>query len=88
MHVVYEMAAAYHPQLNGITEGAVRKAKDIIKRCTDAREHIESAVLEMNNFCSANLLASPAETFFKRSMRSMLPKMYSKPDHADIVARK
>ena len=45
MNVVHEMAAAYHLQSNGVGEGAVRKAKDVIKRCTAAREDIEQPCL-------------------------------------------
>ena len=64
-NIKHELSATYLPQSNGVAEGAVRKAKDIIKRCTSAKEDIEAAMAEMNNFCSAN----PAKIFFKRSVR-------------------
>ena len=83
-HIVHELSAAYHPQSNGLAEGAVGRVKNVIMKAVLAREDIGVAVQEFRNTPMSEG-PPPATVFFKRHLRGEVPHLRSPVDMADLA---
>ncbi|XP_018494822.1 uncharacterized protein K02A2.6-like [Galendromus occidentalis] len=70
--IQHNVSAAHHHQANGRAEAAVKVAKRLVKKSELAREDLELALLEWRNTPQEDGY-SPAEKFFCRKTRSLLP---------------
>ena len=69
----HKTSSPMHPQSNGKAESAVKTAKTIMKRARDAKTDAWKAVLEYRNTPSQGLGSSPAERFYERCTRGVVP---------------
>ena len=63
------------PNSNGMAESAVKQIKSIIKKCNNENSDPCLAILEFTNTPSKSIGMSPAQRFFRRQLRSVLPTM-------------
>ena len=63
------------PNSNGMAESAVKQIKGIIKKCNNENSDPCLAILEFTNTPSKSIGMSPAQRFFGRQLRSVLPTM-------------
>ena len=77
-----EVSSAYNPASNGLAESAVKNVKNLVKRCSDSKECFETALAEFR-VAPREDGYSPAELFYKRQVRGLLPEL---PKKLDITA--
>ena len=75
------------PNSNGMAESAMKQVKGVMKKCSDENSDPFIAILEYINTPSQAMGISPAERFFGRQLRSILPIMKTKvtPKNAEDV---
>jgi len=72
--ITHELASAYNPNSNGLAEAGVKNAKYLIEKCRECKEDCEAALLEWRATPRADGI-SPAEAFFGRKVRTLLPEV-------------
>ena len=72
-----EVSSAYNPASNGLAESGVKNVKALLKKCHDAKECFESALAEFR-IAPREDGYSPAELFYKRQVRGLLPELPQK----------
>ena len=88
-NVIRETSAAYNPQSNGLAERAVRRCKEVIKKCLDEGRDWRTGIAEMRTQPSSVLnWAAPAETFHGGRMprSSVLPALPETKNVNEIMA--
>ena len=88
-NVIRETSAAYNPQSNGLVERAVRRCKEVIKKCLDEGRDWRTGIAEMRTQPSTVLNgAAPAETFHGGRMprSSILPALPHDKNVNEIMA--
>ena len=76
--VAHETTSPYNPQSNGHAEAAVKQAKYLLKKCDANLRHFEDALAAWCRTPRADGL-SPADLFFGRRLRSLLPSIQPSP---------
>ena len=66
-------SAPHHPQANGMAESACKTAAAIMRKCNDAGGDQFLAILDHRNTPSQGMESSPAQRFFDRRTRTLLP---------------
>ena len=74
-----ELSSAYNPASNGLAEAGVKNVKALLKKCHDGKECFETALAEFR-IAPREDGYSPAELFYKRQVRGLLPELPSKLD--------
>ena len=72
-----ELASAYNPASNGLAEAGVKNVKNLLKKCLDGKECFETALAEFR-IAPRDDGYSPAELFYKRQVRGLLPELPKK----------
>ena len=72
-----EVSSAYNPASNGLAEAGVKNVKALLKKCMDSKECFENALAEFRTAPREDGY-SPAELFFKRQVRGLLPELHKK----------
>jgi transposase InsO family protein len=73
-NIEHELSSPYNPQSNGLAEAGVKNVKRLLKKCRKAGKHFPSALLEWRNTPRADGV-SPAQVFFGRRQRTLLPAL-------------
>ena len=71
--IQHHTSSPHHHQSNGRAEAAVKLMKGIIKKTAKEGKDMWKAILEWRNATTPGMRSSPAERFFSRRTRSMLP---------------
>ena len=74
-----EVSSTYNPASNGLAEIGCRQVKALLKKCKDENECFETALAEYR-IAPREDGYSPAEMFYKRQVRGLLPELPSKPN--------
>ena len=74
-----ELSSAYNPASNGLAEAGVKNVKSLLKKCMDGKECFETALAEFR-IAPREDGYSPAELFYKRQVRGLLPELPNEPD--------
>ena len=74
-----EVSSAYNPASNGLAEAGVKNVKALLKKCLDGKECFETALAEFR-VAPREDGYSPAELFYKRQVRGLLPELPKKLD--------
>ena len=69
-----ELSSAYNPTSNGLAEAGVKNVKNLLKKCLDSKECFETALAEFR-IAPREDGYSPAELFYKRQVRGLLPEL-------------
>ena len=69
-----EVSSAYNPTSNGLAEAGVKNVKSLLKKCFDSKECFETALAEFR-IAPREDGYSPAELFYKRHVRGLLPEL-------------
>ena len=69
-----ELSSAYNPASNGLAESCVKNVKNLVKRCSDTKQCFETALAEFR-IAPREDGYSPAEMFYKRQVRGLLPEL-------------
>ena len=69
-----EVSSAYNPTSNGLAEAGVKNVKALLKKCMDSKECFETALAEFR-IAPREDGYSPAELFYKRQVRGLLPEL-------------
>ena len=69
-----EVSSAYNPASNGLAEAGVKNVKALLKKCLDKKECFETALAEFRSAPREDGY-SPAELFYKRQVRGLLPEL-------------
>ena len=69
-----EVSSAYNPASNGLAEAGVKNVKALLKKCLDGKECFETALAEFR-IAPREDGFSPAELFYKRQVRGLLPEL-------------
>ena len=69
-----EVSSAYNPASNGLAEAGVKNVKALLKKCLDGKECFETALAEFR-IAPREDGYSPAELFYKRQVRGLLPEL-------------
>ena len=78
-NINHHYSSSYRPQSNGPAERTVRSIKDVLLKIPEFNEkHLRSAVFAVNQHQSPDKSGSPSERFFKRNIRTNLPKIITK----------
>ena len=72
-----ELSSAYNPASNGLAEAGVKNVKTLLKKCMDSKECFETALAEFR-IAPREDGFSPAELFYKRQVRGLLPELPKK----------
>ena len=72
-----EVSSAYNPASNGLAEAGVKNVKALLKKCLDNKECFETALAEFR-IAPREDGYSPAELFYKRQVRGLLPELPKK----------
>ena len=72
-----EVSSAYNPASNGLAEAGVKNVKALLKKCLDTKECFETALAEFR-IAPREDGYSPAELFYKRQVRGLLPELPKK----------
>ena len=72
-----EVSSAYNPASNGLAEAGVKNVKALLKKCCDSKECFETALAEFR-IAPREDGYSPAELFYKRQVRGLLPELPKK----------
>ena len=72
-----EVSSAYNPASNGLAEAGVKNVKALLKKCHDSKECFETALAEFR-IAPREDGYSPAELFYKRQVRGLLPELPKK----------
>ena len=73
MNIVHTVSSPYNSQSNGLAESAVKSMKSLLKKCESWTE-FENRLLAWRDTPSADSKISPAEKFYGRRIRTMLPR--------------
>ena len=86
-HIIHHYSSYYRPQSNAPAERGVRSIKDVMSKIPGFSERsLHAAVFAINQHQAADGSGSPSERFFKRHVRSNLPRIMSKElKHDDIM---
>ena len=69
-----EVSSAYNPASNGLAEAGVKNVKALLKKCLDSKECFETALAEFR-IAPREDGYSPAELFYRRQVRGLLPEL-------------
>ena len=72
-----EVSSAYNPASNGLAEAGVKNVKALLKKCMDRKECFETALAEFR-IAPREDRYSPAELFYRRQVRGLLPELPKK----------
>ena len=72
-----EVSSAYNPASNGLAEAGVKNVKALLKKCMDRKECFETALAEFR-IAPREDGYSPAELFYRRQVRGLLPELPKK----------
>ena len=72
-----ELSSAYNPASNGLAEAGVKNVKTLLKKCMDSKECFETALAEFR-IAPREDGFSPAELFYRRQVRGLLPELPKK----------
>ena len=72
-----EVSSAYNPASNGLAEAGVKNVKALLKKCLDSKECFETALAEFR-IAPREDGYSPAELFYRRQVRGLLPELPKK----------
>mgnify|MGYP003320628885 CR=1 FL=1 len=72
-----ELSSAYNPASNGLAEAGVKNVKALLKKCLDSKECFETALAEFR-IAPREDGYSPAELFYRRQVRGLLPELPKK----------
>ena len=72
-HFTHQTSSPEYPQSNGKVEATIKIAKNIIKKTKKTNGNINLALLEWRNIPTEGLNSSPAQRFFGRRTRTLLP---------------
>lgn len=74
-NIVTRFSSPRYPQSNGLAEKGVAIAKNILKRCFEAREtkHYQYLLLKYNSTPVASMRLAPAQLFFGRMVKTRMP---------------
>ena len=75
-----ELSSAYNPASNGLAEAGVKNVKSLLKKCQDSKECFETALAEFR-IAPREDGYSPAELFYRRQARGLLPEL---PNRLDV----
>ena len=73
-HILHSPSSPYNPRSNGLAESAVKSAKYLLQKSDDFSD-FQKRLMAWRNTPSANSILSPAEKFFNRRQRAMLPAL-------------
>ena len=77
-NIKHELSSAYNPESNGLAEAAVKNAKKLIKTCQETKRKFDDVLLEFNLTPRGDGY-SPAEMFFGRRPKGILPTLIQLP---------
>jgi len=86
-NIIHELSSPYNPQSNGLAESAVKSVKALLAKCLETREDFEKAHSQFRNTNRADGF-SPAEIFFNRTPRSLLPTLQKTKDLSSAMQAK
>ncbi|XP_030849528.1 uncharacterized protein K02A2.6-like [Strongylocentrotus purpuratus] len=66
-------SSPYYPKSNGKAESAVKIAKGLLRKTTEAQEDFQLALLNWRNTPTAGLDSSPAQRLYGRRTRTLVP---------------
>lgn len=72
-NIQFKFSSPRYAQSNGLAEKGVAIAKNILKRCIEAKDNYQSLILEYNNTPVASLGMAPSQLFFGRILKTRLP---------------
>ena len=78
-NIIHEISSAEYPQSNGLAEAAVKQVKGLLKKTTKLDQSFKLALLEYRNTPRSDGF-SPAEMFFGRRQRTLLPALPVQPN--------
>ena len=73
-NIIHELSSPYNPRSNGLAEQAVKTAKHLLIKCLADKSNFHDA-LQMWRCFPKKSSFSPAEVFFGRRQRSLLPAL-------------
>ena len=76
-HIKHELSSAYNATSNGLAEAAVKSMKNLITKCKANKEDFDAALLEWRAAPRQDG-PSPAQIFFRRQLRTQLPRLQHK----------
>ena len=76
----------YNPESNGLAEAAAKNMKSLILRCADRKEELSIAIAAWRNMARADGV-NPAQLFYNRRMKQLLPILPAQADNAEIDIR-
>lgn len=82
-NIEHETSAPYHPESNGLAEAAVKSCKSLMERCQRAGSDFNCALLHWRATPRADGV-SPAQAFFQRSFRSLIPLTIHEKTSGDL----
>ena len=72
-YFTHQTSSPEYPQNNGKVESTIKIAKNIIKKTKKTNGNVNLALLEWRNIPTEGLNSSPAQRFFGRRTRTLLP---------------
>lgn len=84
-------SSPYYPKSNGKAESAVKIAKGLLRKTTEAQEDFQLALLNWRNTPTAGLDSSPAQRLYGRRTRTLVPtasKLLIPRTQIRVVAKK
>ena len=87
-HIRHHVTSAHHPSSNGDAEAGVKSVKTILLKIGKVTEQlVAEACFNHNNMPAPSGQGTPAERFFRRGIRSILPNYYKKTSTLKIWFR-
>ena len=86
-YIDHHYSSYYRPMSNSPAERSVRSIKDVLRKISNFSEkNLKTAVFGINQHQAQDSSGSPSERFFKRHIRSGLPKIIRKElQHEDLM---
>ena len=87
-HICHHVTSAHHPSSNGDAEAGVKSVKTVLLKMGKVTEQlVAEACFNYNNMPAPSGEGTPAERFFHRGIRSLLPNSFkTNLRHDDMVA--
>ena len=87
-HIRHHKTSAHHPSSNGDAEAGVKSVKTVLIKIGKVNQQLTTeACFNFNNMPAPSGQGTPAERFFRRGIRSILPNSYKKNLRADDMVQ-
>ena len=91
MGIDHSPSSAYNPSSNGLSERGVRQIKDVLKKIKKkpTNSELREWVFMINNHVQQDGSGTPAQRFFRRGVRTMLPNsIVREVDHRALIKKR